>query len=437
MPLNAKTTGAIPANQKSAVNLTNLRSKIGGPTAEALGNVETILDQVIRALRTPQSVEELYVTDTSGKVIFWVDTRVVNGRLFRGFWSAEGYIGGDSAEDAPFYSNTDGVSIGKNGFVSIRNTRDEQKGFIGVQTEAAKSVVSVANNGSGLIRFEVTAHGYISGDTVDAFYPGVADDEGSWPITVIDANHFDLIGSTFSGALSGTASVYRYYGGIWSETAAFSGTGFADAKLRALANGDLLIRDAVITIDGIDPTSGDTYQVTISPSAVEIDDVSARRRVKLSGGYVLTEIYNISDVVTDQGIFNAVSVQLGHSGVAWGVAYANAFGNDGYVMTFLGSVGSITLNGTNGNASFSGLVDIGSASVDGATGFAVFNKVTVGSALINGATGEGTFSNIYTKAEVDALLAAKSVIGHTHTTDSQNVASVPSSHSHSVNPSTS
>lgn len=436
MPLQAPTTAPIPKTQKSAINLSNYRQRVGGVTGDALGLVESILGQHERALRTPQQVEDFAVTDTSGRVIFWAGSRVVDGQIFRGFWSEEAYIGPGGPEQSPFYSNGTNVIIGKNGRILILNTREETKGFIGVESEAPKTVLTAINNGSGKIRLQVLGHGYITGDTVDATYPGVSTGGGSWPITVIDVNNFDLIGSTFSGSMSGTGTVYRYYGGIWAETAAFSGTGFADAKLRALATGDLLIRDAVITIDGIDPDSGDTYEVTISPSAVEVDDTTARRRVKLSGGYAQFEAYDLSDIVTDQGIMNSGSVQLGHSGVAWGVTYSSAFGDDGYVMTFLGAGGSIQLNGINGHADFE-LVNVGSASIDGATGFGIFNKLTVGTALIDGSTGNGTFTNIYTKSEVDALLAAKSVIGHTHSTQNATVSTTPSSHNHTVDPSTS
>jgi len=71
------------------------------------------------------------------------------------------------------------------------------------------TVSGAANNGSGLIRITTSAAHYFSTyDTVVvASVGGVPAADGTWTITVIDATHFDLIGSTFSGTYTsgGTA----------------------------------------------------------------------------------------------------------------------------------------------------------------------------------------------------------------------------------------
>jgi hypothetical protein len=73
-------------------------------------------------------------------------------------------------------------------------------------------VSAVANNGSGLVRITRAAHGFATNDVVTvADVSGVPGANGTFTITVIDANSFDLVGSTFTGAYlnTGWASVSR------------------------------------------------------------------------------------------------------------------------------------------------------------------------------------------------------------------------------------
>jgi hypothetical protein len=73
---------------------------------------------------------------------------------------------------------------------------------------AATTITGAANNGSGLVRITDTAHGYITGDFVTiAGVGGTVEANGNWPITVITANTFDLVGSAFAVAYTsgGTA----------------------------------------------------------------------------------------------------------------------------------------------------------------------------------------------------------------------------------------
>lgn len=74
------------------------------------------------------------------------------------------------------------------------------------------AVTGAANNGSGLIRLTVTAHGLSTGDMVTvASVGGVPAATGTWTVTNIGANTFDLQGSTFAGAFTsgGTATIYK------------------------------------------------------------------------------------------------------------------------------------------------------------------------------------------------------------------------------------
>jgi hypothetical protein len=75
-----------------------------------------------------------------------------------------------------------------------------------VQSE--KTVTNAVNNGGGLIRLTVAAHGYNNNDYVIVKnVGGVLNANGVWQVTVIDANTIDLQGSTFAAAYTsgGTA----------------------------------------------------------------------------------------------------------------------------------------------------------------------------------------------------------------------------------------
>jgi hypothetical protein len=70
----------------------------------------------------------------------------------------------------------------------------------------ALTSVAVANNGAGLVRCTKAAHGLVTGavGTASLNY------SGPWKITVIDANNFDLVGSTYASA---TALTFTPFGG--------------------------------------------------------------------------------------------------------------------------------------------------------------------------------------------------------------------------------
>jgi len=80
----------------------------------------------------------------------------------------------------------------------IRNSRLE----IGTGNFGSYAAVSgAANNGAGLIRITATAHGFSTGNSVTITgVTGTTEANGTWTITVISANTFDLVGSTFTNA---------------------------------------------------------------------------------------------------------------------------------------------------------------------------------------------------------------------------------------------
>lgn len=86
--------------------------------------------------------------------------------------------------------------------------------------EAAKPIVNATNNGSGAIRLTVNGHGYTTGNHIAIRnVGGTTEANDDWRITVINANTFDLDGSTFNHAYTsgGTASKIIEIATPWSE----------------------------------------------------------------------------------------------------------------------------------------------------------------------------------------------------------------------------
>lgn len=76
-------------------------------------------------------------------------------------------------------------------------------------TATNKTITGAANNGSGLIRITATSHGYATGDAIGIYgVVGTTEANSAWIVTVINANTFDLQGSTFTNAYvsGGTAT---------------------------------------------------------------------------------------------------------------------------------------------------------------------------------------------------------------------------------------
>ena len=70
--------------------------------------------------------------------------------------------------------------------------------------DAAVTITGLADSGSGEVEVTTGTHGYTTGDTIRL--AGVSGGEvlnTDWVITVIDATHFDLDGSVFTGSPSG------------------------------------------------------------------------------------------------------------------------------------------------------------------------------------------------------------------------------------------
>jgi hypothetical protein len=147
--------------------------------------------------------------------------------------------------------------------------------FVGAYTSGGTvdrlmHVTGAVNNGSGLIRLTVTAHGYESGDKVNVqTVGGVPNAAGQWIVTVITANTFDLVGSTFAGTYTSGGTSLRYFAGGNFQTIAVGGPTFADYKLRAFADGTLRIKNAIIDLSSV------AGEIILDPSVPSITITSA------------------------------------------------------------------------------------------------------------------------------------------------------------------
>lgn len=379
-------TKLVGANVNSQIQgLRQQSGQLAGYTADAFTQLQQSINQIYSLLKAPgQPLQSFSVTDSNGALIAWAGSQVVNNISYEGIWAKMLYVGGDSAADAPFFTDGNGnVVIGNNGSVQIDNPLGVQEGFIGVNPDASINVMAVTNNG-GLYEIQTaTANTYITGDAVVTNLPGMPTGTGAFAITVIDPTHFTLNGSTFAGSYTGSGTVYRYYGGIWTQTAAFGGTGFADAPFRVFADGHLEISNADIDIRNFTPGVGGT-EVTISPNSQFVPTVSGitLNELNTSGNFDATQPY--TELLA--GFINVFSASLGAVSIL----------PDQISATYLGAGGGgiVKASGTGALGIFSGALPI----VNGGTG-----ATTVAAAQ--------TALSVYSIAQVNTLLAAKANTG--------------------------
>jgi hypothetical protein len=336
-------------------------------------------------------------------------------KQFGGGWLRQFAFGESSAgagrETAPVYTTPLGqVRIGTHGSVSLRDSLEIEKGYLGVVTEADKSVSAAANNGSGLIRLTVTAHGYETGDDVVVDLPGILSSPGDYAVTVITANTFDLIGSTFAGAYSGGGTAARYRGPFWGQSIAGGGTGYDDAPFRTFRDGSLRIGNPsgariVVNADGSIEMIDATFSLQLNGITTSIDNSLfgssyAGLTIQEDGtdkmATITPEEIRLFDESTgvDDGVVirynNGISVV--ESGSV--VATVDGDGDALFQTLILGSPLGVGSGGTGaGNATTA------------RTNLDVYSKAEV-DALIGGP--------YYTQSQVDTLLAGKSDVGHTH-----------------------
>ena len=155
--------------------------------------------------------------------------------------------------------------------------------FETIAIAAGKRITNAVNNGSGLVRLTITAHGYSTGYAVTTTnVNGVPGANGTFLVTVINANTFDLQGSVFSGAyVSGGISI-----------------NWPTAKLLAQGDGSLLLNNATI----ISTSSG--HQVLIDSGQIVVSSAGAPPETVITNG----QVQIIADAVNNYELIATTAV---------------------------------------------------------------------------------------------------------------------------------
>ena len=373
MPLNTSQPAVI-SNQKLAganvssqvQGLRQVGGQLAGYAASAFDQLQASINSLYSLLKQPANpLESFSVLDSSGALIAWAGSEVINNVSYEGIWAKMLYIGGNDASSAPFFTDSFGnVVIGNNGSVQIDNPLGQQEGFIGVNPDPALNVSAVTNV-SGVIGITTSsANTYVTGDAVITNLPGLSVGTGAFAITVIDSTHFTLNGSTYAAGYSGSGTVFRYYGGVWTQTAAFGGTGFADAPFRVYANGEVLLMNnsggATTTINNLPDVTGvagievkdNTYEYfsILTQSGIRVDTSTGSPMIDLtvawpaSGNYLPT--FTLRDYASNLARITPSS----------GLTFPNTGGTYGpSTMLLNGSNGSVQINALSSLSGIAGM----------------------------------------------------------------------------------
>jgi hypothetical protein len=283
MPLRTTSSPILPP-RKSGVSISDLLERLRRKdplTAEVITGLAGEVNYIGRALReAPPSLTDVVVTDPNGKPITRIGSWVDNGVLRSGFWASEFYQGGEDADTAVIYSDENGqLVIGKNGSAAVLDPFGASAAWLGTQWDTLP-VTGAADNGSGLIRLTVAAHGLITGDEVlvDAV-GGVPNATGIWLVTVIDPNTIDLQGSGFGGAYTSGGWVSRV---LHVSGAADNGSGLIRLTVTShgYESGD---RVNVQNVGGVPAASGQWTVTVVDANTLDLEG-SAFAGAYTSGG---------------------------------------------------------------------------------------------------------------------------------------------------------
>lgn len=307
----------IPGTQPTGADVTQqaLRIKVGSKDANvsvsnALIKLQEAIQSIEQVMRQTKNNElpNLFITAPGGEVIGWIGT--YNG--YQGAWFKRLYVGGTDPSTAPFFADVDGeVIIGKNGSVSVQMQDESEVGYIGVKTDAIKSITAATNATPVVIT--INAHGYSDGDTVYIYgATGNTAINGYRLVKNKTANTFEitnLAGANVvgNGAFAGPAKAQRYFAGGYFQALAAGGTGFDDARIRTWVNGDVTIDNALITL-----TSA-TGTIVLDPAdpSIVITDTGTGRTTTLDIGGIYLLVPSTNDGTTiNPGDLSLVNAQI-------------------------------------------------------------------------------------------------------------------------------
>lgn len=143
--------------------------------------------------------------------------------------------------------------------------------LIGTPSIAQQTISTTANNGSGLVRLTVASTtGYVTGDKKSVTgVVGTTEANGYWTITVVDATHIDLQGSTYANAYVSGGTIGGYVeeislgAGLAMTANVLSAPAFPPpGTFRNLAIKVASNTTATVTADWVSTTNGTLYQTT-------------------------------------------------------------------------------------------------------------------------------------------------------------------------------
>lgn len=254
---------------------------------ERIQNSVNYLETAVRNFN-PGEFDEIIVKDPNGDLIGWIGSRPP----YFGAWFKQLYVGGDGPDTAPLFADEDGnVIIGVNGSVAIQDSGGNEFGWLGVEADAPKNITGATNTTP--IQITCNAHGYENGDTV--LIQNVGGNTAANGYRIVKnaaANTFDItdldgVNVAGSGAYTAGGTTTRYFGGGRFQTLAV-GDSFTDYKLRAYANGDLKIFDALIRLE--DPVDGSYIELNpTGPLATFRGDNISLLRTRIEDGTIILD----------------------------------------------------------------------------------------------------------------------------------------------------
>lgn len=302
--------------------------------ANGLNSLQRQVDVLVNALKLTPAVQDFRVVDPNGALIGWLGSEVVAGASYEGAWFKNLYVGGSDATTAPFFSDGTQVAIGKNGQVFVLDPFGNIGAWLGTQSETAKAVTGAVENGSGAIRLTVTAHGWVTGDEINAAaVSGVPNATGQWVIAVPSVNTLDLIGSTFAGTYSGGGTAQRFFAGGLFSTIAVGGAqrisgvtnnGSGAIRVKVTANGYATGYAVVITgVQGVPNINGESWPITVI-DADHFDLVGSIFSGSYTGGGLSLNWPTAKLIARDDGslTINGATITLNANGVTTKISNA-------------------------------------------------------------------------------------------------------------------
>lgn len=196
---------------------------------------------------------------------------------------------------------------------------------IDTQSPTIDRVLQITNatSSSGILIQTSIPHDYVTGDRVNIpAVPGVPNATGQWTITVTNATHFRLNGSTFAGAYTGPGTCLRFFAGLLAQQFAV-GPSFQNYLLRGFADGSLKLRNASIVLQSgpnsivLDPNgpsivaSSATSSIVLNASVPNLVFTSPSGSVNINGSNARMTFSSSAGSITIDAILGQITIRNG------------------------------------------------------------------------------------------------------------------------------